>query len=354
MIEIIRDPIEIESLANVWDDLADHFKTPLLRSEWFDACAKAFCQPGQLRVLINKSRRGIDAIAALVLVQKRGLGRLELLGTSFLFEPSGFIYKDNEALEELMNSIIKMKKPVMLSRLRSESAEAFMLREMSKKRSLCMMSNGPEAPFLPITTGWTEFEANMSSRRSQDFRRARRQAEKLGKVQFEIVSPNPEILDHYLEEIFKVEAAGWKGRKGTAMLFDERLKHFFYLYSKAASRLGTLRLGFLRINNQPAAVLLAVECFNRFWALKVGYDEAFSRCSPGILLMHETIHHAFKNGLEAYEFLGSDAPWMHIWTNQINSYVTAHIYPFSIKGQLGLGIDVASSITSRVLKMVGK
>jgi CelD/BcsL family acetyltransferase involved in cellulose biosynthesis len=348
MIEIIRDPIEIQSLANVWNELAEHFKTPLLRHEWFTACTEAFCKPGQLHVVINNSGRGVDAIAPLVLVQNHGLKRLELLGSSFLGEPSGLIYKDEESLEELINNIIKIGKPVILSRVRSESPEVLMLQRMNKKRSIIVLTNSTGSPFLPIATTWTEFEANMSSRQRYDLKRAQKRAESLGEVQFEILSPNPEILDCYLEEIVHVEAAGWKGREGTALLFDQRLKYFFYLYSNAISRLGPLRICFLRINSRAAAILLAVQHFNRFWALKVGYDETFSRCSPGVLLINETIRHAYMNGLEAYEFLGSDAPWIHMWTKQEHPYVTARIYPFSMSGQFRLGMDATSAVVKRV------
>lgn len=349
MIEIIRDPIEIKSLANVWNELAEHFKTPLLRNEWFAACAEAFCQPGQLLVVINKSQGEINAIAALASVQNRGFKRLELLGTSFLNEPSGFIYKDQDALEELMDGIIKMKKPVILCGLRSVSAEVFILRNMNRKCFFLVLRNAAGSPFLPIAATWAEFEANMSSRRRYDLRRARKRAETLGEVQFEIVPSNRENLDHYFEEVIHVEAAGWKGRQGTALLFDERLRSFFYLYSKAASQLGKLRLCFLRINNELAAALLAVEYFNRFWVLKIGYDEAFSRCSPGILLIHETIRYAFENELDAYEFLGSNDPWIHMWTEQNHAYLTARIYPLSVGGSFRLATDAALAVAKRAL-----
>jgi CelD/BcsL family acetyltransferase involved in cellulose biosynthesis len=354
MIEIIRDPIEIDSLLDVWNEVAERLKTPLLRHEWFAACAKAYCQHGQLYVMLNRSRRGIDAIAPLVLAHKHAAKTLELLGTNFLGEPSGLIYRDEHSLEELINGIIRMRQPLILSRLKSESPEVLMLRRMYKKHSIFVLRDSTAAPYLPITSTWTEFETNMSSRSRYDLRRARKRVENFGKVQFEIVSPDLEMLDYYLEEIFRVESAGWKGRTGTAILYDERMKHFFYLYSKATSRLGTLRLCFLRINNQSAAVLLGVEYFNRFWVLKIGYDETFSRCSPGVLLIHETIHYAFDNKLEAYEFLGDDSPWIHMWTTQKHPCVTARIYPFSLSGQLSFGRDATSSIVNRVLRQMGK
>jgi CelD/BcsL family acetyltransferase involved in cellulose biosynthesis len=350
---IIRDPVEMESWAPAWNEMAERFKTPLLRHELLAACAEAFCLPGQLHVVMQKSGKGIGAIAPLAFVRKRGWERLELLGSSFLSEPGGFLYRDAESLRDLMLGLMKDGKPMLLSRLGEDSGEVGMLREMNKKRALVVARTETGSPYLPLTTNWAAFEAALSSRDRYDLRRAGKRAERSGKIQFEIANPGPETVDRYLEEIYRVEAAGWKGRQGTALLADERLKRFFNLYAKAASRQGALRLCFLRINDRAVAVQLAAEYYKRFWVFKIGYDEAFSRCSPGILLMHETIRYAFEQGLEAYEFLGFDAPWMHRWTEQKHSHITARIYPFSLRGQLRLGRDAAVSVVNKAFRMAG-
>ena len=352
MIEIISDLNEMQSLAAAWNALADWSKNPLLRHEWFAACAEAFCEPGQLRIAISKTTGGIAAIAPLALTQRHGLEGLEILGASLLGEPGGFIYREKESLEESIHGVIKMGRPVLLSRLRCESPEVSVLQRAKNKGAFIIVRDSVGSPFLSLAAEWAEFEARMSSRHRYDLRRARKRAEEVGQVSYEIVSPGPDVLDHYLEELYQVEAAGWKGRNGTAMLFDERMKRFFRVYSRAACGLGTLRLCFLRLNDKPVAVMLAVEIFNRFWVLKIGYDEAFSRCSPGILLVHETIRHAFEKKLETYEFLGNDADWMHMWTKQQHPYVTARIYPFSIVGHVGLGMDTIFALGGRALKML--
>lgn len=348
MIKIINDFKEFQSLENEWNELADYSKTPLLRHEWFSSCAQAFYLPDQLCIIIKISSNGIDAIAPLGLERSHSLNKLGFLGASFIGEPSGFLYKDQTSLAEIISATIKMNLPLNLTRLRADSSEISILRKMNRKRAFFILKEGTGSPFLWINDTWGQFEQNISSRRRYDLRRARKRAEDLGEVRFEIFSSQPEELGHYLEELFHVEASGWKARQGTALLFDNRLKHFFLLYSKTASLLGTLKLCFLRINNKPAAALLAVQCFNRFWTFKLGYDEKFSKCSPGILLIHETLRYAFQTGLEAYEFLGNDAPWMQMWTKQKHRYITARIYPFSIKGQSALASDVVSAVGKRL------
>jgi CelD/BcsL family acetyltransferase involved in cellulose biosynthesis len=352
MIEIICDPGELHSLEHVWNELADGTKNPLLRYEWFAACAEAFCQPGQLWVAVSRSKNGINSIAPLILKRHNGITSYELLGASKLYEPSGCICKDETSVEELIRDIISSGRPAYLGRLDPESPEVSLLREINRKSSFILLRDSTGSPYLPITASWYEFEATMSSRHRYDLRRSRKRAEELGNVKYEIVSPGPDALNQYLAEFVRVEAAGWKGRNRTALQLDGSLKRFFYLYSSSACHLGTLRLCFLRINDMAVAALLAVQCYNRFWVLKIGYDEAFSRCSPGILLMHETIHYAYNNGLEAYEFLGSEAPWIRMWTDQNHPYVTARIYPYSTRGQVSLGMDIVSFAFRKASKIV--
>jgi CelD/BcsL family acetyltransferase involved in cellulose biosynthesis len=159
-----------------------------------------------------------------------------------------------------------------------------------------------------------------------------RKVEETGSVEYEIVSPKPHELDRLLAECLQVEAASWKGRNGSALLSDPDRRRFFEQYTAIASERGILRLCFMRIGGQPAATQIAVECGGGFWLLKVGYDETFSRCSPGNLLMIETLRYAASRNLSTYEFLGSAEPWTEIWTDRIRPCVSVWAYPANVSG----------------------
>ena len=347
MYKIIRDPIEMELFSAAWNRLADRAKNPLLRYEWFASCVEAFYSPDQMHILIQRSSGSIDAIAPLSLLMHKGITTFDLLGTSFLAEPSGFLYHDIQSLENLFDRIIALGRPVVLKRLSCESPEISLLHRLNGHRTRCILRQSSSAPYIRITAPWHEFESGISSRRRYDLRRAKKKAERLGRLSVDIVNPDVSMLDHYLNEIFSVEAAGWKGRAKTAMMFDDRLKCFFRSYALAACRLGTLRLCFLRIDGRPIAIVFAIECYKKFWVLKIGYDELYSDCSPGILLIHNTIRYAHELGLEAYEFLGSEERWIQTWTKQNHSFITAYVYPFSLYGRVGLGLDIASFIAKK-------
>src|SRR5207245_1560434 len=77
---------------------------------------------------------------------------------------------------------------------------------------------------------------------------------------------------------------------------------------------GILRACFLRVGGRAAAMKIGAITGNRFWLLTMGYSDEFEECSPGTLLLIETIRHAARSGLLSYEFLGGDEPWIRVWT----------------------------------------
>jgi CelD/BcsL family acetyltransferase involved in cellulose biosynthesis len=143
------------------------------------------------------------------------------------------------------------------------------------------------------------------------------------------VAPEPAALDAILPELLQVEASGWKGREGTAILADERMKRFFEGYARASAGLGLLRVSRLTVGDVLVAFQLGVEHAGRLWTLKIGHREDWGRCSPGILLTHLTIRESFRRGLEAYEFLGVDQPWIRRWTARMHPYVGVRLYPLA-------------------------
>jgi CelD/BcsL family acetyltransferase involved in cellulose biosynthesis len=157
-----------------------------------------------------------------------------------------------------------------------------------------------------------------------------------------VLSPTPAELEPLVNEALRVEAAGWKGRARTALAHDSTRRAFFRRYATAASSKGILRLCLLRIGSQTAAMQVAVETGGRFWLLKVGYDERFARCSPGSLLLLETIRHAATRGLRSYEFLGNAESWTRPWTQTVRRCVRLEAYPFRAGGVGGLATDAAT------------
>jgi CelD/BcsL family acetyltransferase involved in cellulose biosynthesis len=199
----------------------------------------------------------------------------------------------------------------------------------------------PGCPQIALDDSWREPERKYSASRRSDLRRRQRIAESFGPVTFETVSPSRQQVGPLLEELLRVEDSSWKGKAGSALLRDEALGGFFRRYAEAASDKGILRFFFMRIGGRAVAGELAAQCAGRFWALKIGYDEEFRRCAPGMLLTLFTLRYAAACGLHSYEFLGSIAPWTLEWTKTEHSCSSLRLYPAGIRGFATLAAETA-------------
>lgn len=291
----------------------------------------------------------VVGIAPLVRTSRFGSERLELLGTAILVEPSGILYCHQEALTDLLKAILSMRKPLLFNGLLTDALETLHLKNSGRSPMAYSRSRPSASPWIPINCSWEKFSSTIASSWRSNLRRAQRRAEEFGTVQFEMISPDPASLEHSLAEVFRVEAASWKSRTGTALEIEGPLKHFFQIYAKSAAGNGTLRLAFLRINGKSVAAQLLVECANRLWVLKVGYDESYARCSPGILLMHRVLQYAFEKPYEALELLGANESWLHIWNPQVHMHESYRRYPYSPVPMVSLGLEL-SVVTAKKIR----
>jgi CelD/BcsL family acetyltransferase involved in cellulose biosynthesis len=339
---VIETADELGDIAAAWEALASKDGSPMQRHAWTKAFVEAFGDDYELRILVVGSGSDVTAIAPLV-SRRGGLGKLELAGVADLAEPQDFVYRDADALDELAASVVGLRLPILLGRVMADSPTVEALGGAHRGGFFSRRDVAP-CPWITLDESWQDPEQKLSSSRRSDLRRAQRRAEQIGEVVTELLSPLREELPPLLDEVFRIEAAGWKGREGTALAHDERRREFFVRYSEAAADAGFLRLAFLKVSGQTAAVQLAAECGGRFWLLKVGYDEEFKRASPGSLLMAETIRHAATQGLDSYEFLGRAESWTRVWTEHEHDCVALRSYPARPRGLAALAADAARFI----------
>src|SRR5262245_57026228 len=247
-----------------------------------------------------------------------------------------FLYADPSHLSTLAEALAGMGAVLCLGRLPADSPVIAALQKAYRLRGWVHILPAASYPYISLNADWMEPDRQFNAGRRSDFRRAQRHAEKMGAVSYEMVSPTPAALEPLLQEAYPVESAGWKTGKGTALAVNSALGDFYQRYATAACEKGILRLFFLRIGGHAVAMQLAVECHDRFWLLKIGYDEQFSRCSPGTLLMLHTLKYAATRGLDSYEFLGLTESWTNNWTQSLRPCVSLRAYPLSWQGVVTL------------------
>jgi GNAT acetyltransferase-like protein len=337
---ILRTLDELDELSDSWGALSAQSGLPMHDFAWIRAAAATFAADRRLHFIVVGAPPNITAVAPLV--RSRNDDRcFELLGVGELYEPMDFLYATPSALDVLTDSLARFIRGCLaLNRLPAKSGVIAALGRSYRGRGFVICQAVRGCPWIPLHARWTQPEQQLNAGRRSDLRRARRTAEAMGRVTFDVVRPTPGELGPLLDEAFRVEAGSWKGRAGTALASDSVRAPFYRRYAAAACRTGNLLVCFLRIGGRAAAMQIAVTCGDRFWLLKIGFDDAFARCSPGSLLMRETVRYAALQGLQAYEFLGVDEPWTRMWTEHVHPYVSLRAYPASWHGLSGFATDV--------------
>jgi hypothetical protein len=344
---VLRTLSDLEALAGDRCRSQRSPQTPASDYIWAKSCARKLLGGDDLWTLIAGSLEEPAGIAVLSRERRSG-APLRFPGIQLLGEPTDFLYADQLALDDLARGLAASRIPLYLGRILADSPTVESLRRAYGRSGIVIIRPEGGCPWIPLDEGWSEPEKHLSSRRRSDFRRMRRKAEKAGTVTSEVLVPTSSNLESLLQEAFSVEASSWKGREGTALAKDEQQAEFFREYARLACERGMLRLCFLRIDGQAVAMQIAIEEGGGFWLMKIGYDEEFSRCSPGILLMAETIRYAAKAGLASYELLGNEASWTRTWTRHIRACVSIRAYPLGLRGGVAMARDLFGAVVRRL------
>jgi CelD/BcsL family acetyltransferase involved in cellulose biosynthesis len=151
-----------------------------------------------------------------------------------------------------------------------------------------------------------------------------------------------------------VEGSGWKRRAGSALGANQRLQAFFRTYCRLAAEAGLLRFFFLRFGSRLASAQMAVEVYDRLWLLKIGFDESLARCSPGFLLLAESLAYAHARGLRSYEFLGAAESWEARWRPAERPCGVVAFYPWTVRGGVSASLDVSGAVWRRLWRIAGR
>jgi CelD/BcsL family acetyltransferase involved in cellulose biosynthesis len=339
MLEIIDNKNKLLSIKTEWNRLADFLKTPLLSFDWFKAAIEAFHGYDNLNILIIRESEFIRAIAPLVIINESGVKYLQIPGVSRLYEPAGFLYESEEQLRLLLTHVIDQGVPVVLQRVSFTETMVQKIRVKMRYKALIIERNSSGAYYLPPQSDWETYYHSISSRRRYDHRRAIKRAREIGKLDYEIRTPNAQNLSACLKEAIKIEATGWKSEQGSAIQNRKDLATFFNIFLNDAAEQGMVRIAFFAIDGYQIAMLIALECYDRFWILKIGYDETYSSISPGILLLYYCLQYSTEKKL-AVEFLGAAESWIGVWTDKVHDFKTIIYYPFTLKGLAGIWGDI--------------
>ena len=123
--------------------------------------------------------------------------------------------------------------------------------------------------------------AIQSGKRRKELRRQRRRLSEVGVLSYNSARTPAEIR-RAAERFMALEAGGWKGRRGSALLADPTLATFTRTMTRLMGYEARCRIDSLEIDGVPVAMGILVMAGTRAHFWKTTYNERFASLSPGV------------------------------------------------------------------------
>jgi CelD/BcsL family acetyltransferase involved in cellulose biosynthesis len=346
--EVMTGGVEvIERLGAEWRALCAEGPNdePFYRPEFIAAWVRAFAP--DKRLVVVTARKGGKLRAVLPLVERvgslRGLPVRMLTGAanvhSCRFDVIRGLVDADEAVELVWRMLGERSgwDVIELREVPQGGAGESLLRAAARDGHPTGQRSLGASPYLPLGsargTDDERFE-RLLARTSKKFRKSlSRSFRQLSETQALRLTCMKEANAAALERFYRLESAGWKGRKGTAIACDERTRRFYDGLAQAAARHGYFALYALEWGGRVIAMQYCLSDRERCCLLKPTYDETLGKYSPGQLITHEVIRDCMARGLTEYDFLGREAEWKGQWTEAIRPQADCYIFRRGVPGQ---------------------
>jgi CelD/BcsL family acetyltransferase involved in cellulose biosynthesis len=130
----------------------------------------------------------------------------------------------------------------------------------------------------------------LGHKKLKELRRQRHRLAEHGAVRFDVACTR-EPVAAALEVFLKLEASGWKGKRGTALIQIDGDAAFVRRAAPALAETGQCEIVTLYAGGTPVAAGIVLRHQDRAFFFKLGIDERFAKFSPGVQLTLELTRH---------------------------------------------------------------
>ncbi|MCW2308560.1 GNAT family N-acetyltransferase [Rhodobium gokarnense] len=124
----------------------------------------------------------------------------------------------------------------------------------------------------------------LSPCRRRNERRFLRRLARHGVVTF-TTATEPGAVASAFADFLRLEAAGWKGDRGTALACDARITTFAQEAIAGLAEIGGVRIDAYRIDGRPVGIVVSLVDGGDVFTWKMAHDMAFAAQSPGFLAL---------------------------------------------------------------------
>ena len=133
---------------------------------------------------------------------------------------------------------------------------------------------------------------------------------------------------------FELEANGWKGQGGTAVICDANAERLHNDFASAVSAKNALFIYQLKLDGKTIAMSVNIRYDRQTVHWKTSYDEKYSRYSPGNLLFRELVKDCLTNNSPEIDFLSPSTPNKRFWASGEREHAAFYVFQHGMLGSL--------------------
>jgi CelD/BcsL family acetyltransferase involved in cellulose biosynthesis len=291
-----RNLSELESITDEWRDLAAGALEPNVFYE------PAFAQPatknfgrdaGALLVWSGTSpRKLLGFFPSRIETRRYGFKLPVLVGWTNPYAPLGTPLVEREAAEPVIAAWLahladdpELPGLVLLPFLPTDGLFATALDTIVRRAQMPVADFNlyQRAQLVPDGDRLFYVERTVGQHRHKELRRYVRRLGDIGALLF-TTATEPETVARAIEDFFKLETRGWKGKAGTAAALHDDIRNFISSAVNGLAAEGKVAINRIFIDGSAIAVTIMLRSADTAWFWKIVYDEKFAQQSPGVVL----------------------------------------------------------------------
>jgi CelD/BcsL family acetyltransferase involved in cellulose biosynthesis len=318
-VEIISDANRLNAIGAEWDKLVERagMESLFVSHAWMHTWWEAFGRGRQLHVSTVRSGGRLVGIAPMMRTRSGRYG-LKVDSMESIYNPHtpryDFIVDGSVGDIERVYQKIWQELSVLLAQVPEGSRTIPAIQRLAETDGWLSGRWTPQpSPYIRLDCSHAEFLRRLKGSFQYNLRKRYEKLGKTGPIDVEVVTERGAVREA-MQDGLRIEAAAWKGDKGTAILSDPAVTEF---YMRLAEQ---LRLTFLRAAGRRISFNYILQSQQTLYGVKIGYDPKYHTYSPGNMLLNLILQHGCENGMHEYDFLGVDDRWKMDWTKETRSH----------------------------------
>lgn len=291
-----------------YPQISAFFETQIPPSEtWL--CLFAYEDESLIGVLPLIAARAVKSLGFSILFLKTPYDILHTSGVDCLTLPGR-----EEIIENFVAYLSAIPRTWPLIRMRELPGHSASMVHLTRKSAGLRAIHHPcgSENYIEVPKSYEAYHAAFSSNFRRQLKRGVRKLDELPDVRFLCPEQSRPSADN-VRRFEDIEASGWKSESGFTIKAVEGSSSFYTLAAERFRDHGWMVWNFLETDGQTIGAHYAVSIKRTLFLLKISYDDRFSACSPGNLLLAKVIQLASETGELDEINCVADCAWHRNW-----------------------------------------